>query len=216
MAPAWAQAPFQFGRNSYPETDTIRNNIIWNSAPGASPADRVMLISADASPGGKGSGSYDFNQFQAFNANFASNRYADPKFKNASPALTLTPGAFNFDLQPTATAISRNSAADRAGDNRSASSSLPGLKNWRPLLHLSHDDFGTINGPRSKAWVGSSRHRNDELKIVGARHLSMPMTAALTEADIKFLWAQKKIVGRHRGWVNHTALATNLARSLWC
>jgi hypothetical protein len=69
-----------------------------------------MLISADASPGRKGPDSYDFSQFQAFDSPFAGNTYADPKFKNTSPALTLTPGAFNFDLEPTASAVSRNPA----------------------------------------------------------------------------------------------------------
>jgi hypothetical protein len=113
-APAWAQAPFEFGRNSYPETDTIRNNIVWSSASGASSADRVMSVSADASPGEKGSGSYAFAQFEMLSSNFAANRYADPEFKNASPALTLTPGSFNFDRPQTAAAgKSRDSPASK-------------------------------------------------------------------------------------------------------
>lgn len=112
-APGAVQPAFKFERNSYPQTDTIQDNIIWNSAPGASPSDRVMSISADAVPGGEGAGNYDFGGLQAFSTNFSGNQYANPDFKSASPALTQTPDAFNFDVPPTSPARLSSGAAKR-------------------------------------------------------------------------------------------------------
>ena len=92
--------PFKFETNSYPETDTIQGNLLWSTGPTTG---RVMLVSGDASPNG-GSGIYNLSQFQAFNANFSGNDYADPQFKSASPSFTLTPGAFNFAVPTTSPA----------------------------------------------------------------------------------------------------------------
>ncbi len=112
-APGAPQVAFDFERNSYPKSDTIRGNIIWNSAPGASSSDRVMSISADAIPGGADAGNYDFNGFQAFSPNFSENLYANPEFKHASPALGMTPDAFNFELPSTSPAIRQSTGTDK-------------------------------------------------------------------------------------------------------
>jgi hypothetical protein len=96
------QFPLKFQRNSYPETDTIKGNLFWSTGPMTG---RVMVIASDASPNG-GAGTYDLAQFQAFSPNFSGNVYADPEFKDASVAYTLTPGAFNFSVPPTSPAAS--------------------------------------------------------------------------------------------------------------
>ena len=113
QAPGRVKPAFEFGKNSYPKTDAIRDNIIWSSAPGAGSSERVMSISADAAPGGEGAGNYDFGGFQAFSPNLAGNQYADPEFKNASPALVMTPGAFKFDVPSTSAAVRQDSGAEK-------------------------------------------------------------------------------------------------------
>jgi hypothetical protein len=95
-SPYWSGIPFSFERNSHPETDTIENNVVWSTAPGAGPEDRIISISRDASATGLASGTYNLKQLQALDKNFHGNAYADPKFKSASNRLIATPGAFNF------------------------------------------------------------------------------------------------------------------------
>lgn len=114
-APGAPKVAFEFERNSYPKTDTIRDNIIWSSAPESSPADLVMSVSTDAVPGGADAGEYNLDGLQAFSANFAGNQYANPEFKNASPALVMTPGAFSFNFLSTSPAIRPASGADKRG-----------------------------------------------------------------------------------------------------
>jgi hypothetical protein len=121
QAPGRVKPAFEFGKNSYPKTDAIRNNTIWSSAPGAGSSERVMSISADAVPGGEGAGNYDFGGFQAFSPNVTGNQYADPEFKNASPALVMTPGAFKFDVPSASAAVRQDSGAEKRetiGPNR--------------------------------------------------------------------------------------------------
>lgn len=88
------QMPLTFEASSYPETDFIQGNLFWSTGP---TTDRLMVIKSGASPN-DGAGVYNFAQFQAFNANFSGNQYADPQFASASPNYTLTPGAFNFSV----------------------------------------------------------------------------------------------------------------------
>ena len=113
QAPGRVKPAFEFERNSYPKTDTIRDNIIWSSAPEAGPSEPVMSISTDAVPGGVDAGKYDFSAFQAFSANFVGNQYANPEFKNASPALVMTPGAFSFDVPSTSPAVRQASGSGK-------------------------------------------------------------------------------------------------------
>ena len=94
------QLPLKFEANSYPETDIIQGNLFWSAGPTTG---RVMVIASNASPNG-GTGTYNFAQFQAFNANFSGNQYADPMFTSASPNFTLTPGTFNFQVSTTSPA----------------------------------------------------------------------------------------------------------------
>jgi len=113
VAPGAPQPAFKFERNSFPKTDTVQGNIIWSSAPGASPSDRVMSVAADAVPDGDGAGNYDFSGFQSFTGTFAGNQYVDPEFKNASPTLVQTPDAFNFDLSSTSPAAQSSGTSKR-------------------------------------------------------------------------------------------------------
>ncbi len=93
------------GRGSYPDTFTIRNNMIWNSTGTPSINDRAMVIRSDAFPDGRWAGTYNFTQMQALSAGFTGNHYADPMLVSASPTYTLTPGLFDFHLQAGSPAI---------------------------------------------------------------------------------------------------------------
>jgi hypothetical protein len=110
----WSGVPFNFEGNSHPETDIIRNNVLWSSAPKADPEDRIMSISKDASTKGYAAGLYGLRQIETFDQNFRDNIYADPKFRSASNRFTSMPGAFNFNLPPTSPAVHAGSPRDPA------------------------------------------------------------------------------------------------------
>jgi hypothetical protein len=117
------QLPLKFQTNSYPETDTIKDNLFWSTGPATG---RIAVIDPDASPGG-GAGIYNLAQFQALSANFSGNQYANPGFESASPSSTLAPGAFNF-------AVLATSPAANLGANLSALLTPPTPAPWPPTL----------------------------------------------------------------------------------
>lgn len=127
----WNQSPsygsyFAYmGRGSYPDTYTIRNNILWSSVGTPSANDRAMVISSDAFPDGHGAGTYNFTQMQSFTSGFAGNYYADPKLTAASPTYTTTPQLFNLWLQSTSPAISSGYANGLTTDIKGLSRHSP-------------------------------------------------------------------------------------------
>lgn len=123
---SWGNPALSFRRNSYPDTWTVQNNVIWSSAAGASPGDRVMVIAADAYPTGATAGNYAFSQFQTYAPTYGGNLYSDPGFNTASPGFTLTPWLFDFALRPSSPAL-------RAGTSSSAVVDIKGLARTRPV-----------------------------------------------------------------------------------
>jgi hypothetical protein len=113
-----ASTVFTFRKNSFPDSHVIQNNIFWNSAPNASPADRVATISRDAYPDGRDAGNYTSKQLQGYGSRIGGNLYADPKFIDASPGYTVSPGKFNLELSPNSPAIDFGVAASVVQDAR--------------------------------------------------------------------------------------------------
>jgi hypothetical protein len=104
----WVSAALWFGRNSYPATWTVKNNVFWSHHTGAALTDRVMLIDSDGDPGGAGAGDYNLDQFAAYGfTEVSGNVYADPLFMAADPTWTETPELFDFRLLAGSPAINR-------------------------------------------------------------------------------------------------------------
>lgn len=127
----WNQSPSygsyfaHMGRGSYPDTYTIRNNMLWSSVGTPSANDRVMVISSDAFPDGHGAGTYNFTQMQSFASGFKGNYYADPKLADTSPTYTTTPQLFKFWLQATSPAINSGYANGLTTDIKGLTRSSP-------------------------------------------------------------------------------------------
>jgi hypothetical protein len=104
--------------NSYPETDTLANNLFWNAYSGNSSADVVNIDSnslacsaapwycAGATTGTYGSGSaypgsYSFSAFQSYNTGSNTNElYGNPTFADVATGYYTHPNLYNFRLSP--------------------------------------------------------------------------------------------------------------------
>lgn len=87
---------FQFSTNSYPDTNTIKNNMFYNLAAGNS-QNNLMFIGSDAHSASPGT--YTFTQFQSYNTGSNSNNlFNDPGFTDVALGYYATPNLFNFHL----------------------------------------------------------------------------------------------------------------------
>ena len=94
-----------FSQRSYPDTNVIKNNMLYNMAPGNSQC-AVMYIDTTAVTNFS-TGPYTFSQFQGYNtSNNGGNLFADPMLVNISTGYYLTPNLFNLHVQSNSPVIS--------------------------------------------------------------------------------------------------------------
>jgi hypothetical protein len=133
-------------RNSYPETDLLANNLLYNAYTGNSSSD-VMTITpngncssapwycAGSTTGIYGSGSaypgtFSFGQFQSYNTSTNSgNVWGNPQFADVQTGYSVTPNMFDFHLLPGSPAIGAGTSVgapstDIQGVSRAASPSM--------------------------------------------------------------------------------------------
>jgi hypothetical protein len=105
-----------FDQNSYPETNTLANNLLWNAYTGNSAAHAMNVTSnsfscsaapwycAGSTTGTYGSGSaypgiFSFSQFQSYNTGSNTNElWGNPTFADVQTSYSTTPNMFNFRL----------------------------------------------------------------------------------------------------------------------
>jgi hypothetical protein len=108
--------PLSYQLNSYPETDTLANNLLWNGYTGHSSANTMIIMSnslacssapwycAGSTTGTYGSGSafpgtYSFAAFQSYNTGSNTNElWGNPTFADVQTSYSTTPNMFNFRL----------------------------------------------------------------------------------------------------------------------
>ena len=118
-----------FDRNSYPETNTLANNLLWNAYTGNGSAHAMNITSnslscssapwycAGSTSGTYGSGSaspgmYSFSGFQSYNTGSNTNElWGNPTFVDVQTSYSTTPNMFNFRLQPGSPAIAAGLAS---------------------------------------------------------------------------------------------------------
>lgn len=96
--------PFQFYWQTYPESNTITDNILWSNGTVDNPSTAgVMFVLSGAGSGPIPAGTYVFSggtgcnpSAGSFSNCFPGNSYTNPNFPSASESLLLTPGLFNF------------------------------------------------------------------------------------------------------------------------
>jgi hypothetical protein len=141
---------FDFLVNSWPETNTIASNLLFNASTGNSAVYVMHIASAadctsanhpywvctgagkwnDTQNFSASPGNYSFATFQNYNtAKNGGNRWGDPQFVSANPSLYNQPHLFNFRLLSGSAAVNNASApyapsADITGATRSATPTI--------------------------------------------------------------------------------------------
>lgn len=105
---------FRFGRNSFPHTHLISNNLFYSVGTNPSAVNRVMEVLTTAQ--GHASGNYTFADFEAYNVNFNNNRFANPDLVDALTSYSTTPHSFNLRVLPSSPAIDTGSMTNEPTD----------------------------------------------------------------------------------------------------
>jgi len=99
--------PFWFQRGSFPNTQVIKNNLLWNNDPGGDNTLFTMSIDTNAYPSEQDIGDYNWSAFSAYSSSYTNNIQSNPLFTHASLGDFSNPTLYDFSLS----ALSRANGA---------------------------------------------------------------------------------------------------------